>query len=175
MRRLFQWKNRLLADVAFSLIEALIVLLISYLYLFVLSINYGLDTEGVTFASAFLNTVSSTLHPTEIFTYVTGVLSSTTAYFFVRLAMLRTHIKRVFAILLFTVILFWISTPLFIAGLQNAPANQTMAVGLAKVVGTGALLVWLYSLFSQRRIFERQITIAGDSRGNEIANNLRNF
>ena len=173
--RVIQWNNRLLVDVVFSIVEAVVVLVISYLYLIVLSFNYGLGTEDVNFFDAFRHAVSSTMHPTEMITYVTGVLSSTTAYFVVRLVILKTHIKRVLFILLATAILFWIATPLFISGLQGAPVNQAFAVGIAKIVGVGAVCIWLFSLFSQRRIFERGFEPDGDRRGKEIAKNVGSF
>ena len=104
--------------------------------------------------------------------YITGVLSSTTAYFIARLKDLKTHVLPVVFILLSTACLFWITIPLFISGLQSEPANQTFAVWLAKTVGFLALCIWLCSLFIQRRIFKQDITIGGDHRGNEIAKNV---
>ena len=172
IEQIIQWKNQVLLDVVLSFIEAFVVLIITYLYLFVLSINYGLNTEDVNFLGAFITTVTSTLQPTEMIIYVTGILSSTTAYFIVRLTVLKTHVLRVVSILIVTLILFWIATPLFISGLQSPPVNQTFAVGLAKILGIGALIVWLFSIFSQRRILKREITISGDQRGNEIAKNV---
>lgn len=175
LKDVYQWKDRLLVDVGLSFLEALVVLLISYLYLIVLSINYGLDTRGVDFIGALLNTANSTLRPTEMITYVAGILSSTTAYFVVRLTVIKTHFKRILFILLFTAVLFWLATPLFIAGLQSGPVNESFAVGMAKIVGFGALGVWLFSLFSQRRVFEREITLEGNQRGEEIARKVGRF
>ena len=172
VERVVNWKDRLLLNVVVSIVEAAVVLLISSLYLIVLSINYGLATPDIRFLDAFAVAVETTLRPTEMITYVTGILSSTTAYFVVRLFVLRTHIKIVTMILLFTAILFWLATPLFISGLDQPPVNQPLAIGIAKLVGVGAFGIWLYSLFCQRWIFEREITIDGDRRGNEIARRL---
>ena len=167
-----QWKRGLLVDMFFSGLEALIVLVISSLYLIVLIMKYGLETQGVDLVEALRNTLYSTLRTTDIIIYVTGILSSTTAYFVVRLSVIKTHIKRVIFILLTTAVLFWMATPLFIAGLQGDPVNQTVAVSMASIVGLGAFAIWLFSLFSQRRIFEREFTLSGNRRGEEIAKNV---
>ena len=163
------WRNGLLADCAFSLAEATIVLFISSLYLLLLSINYGLATKGVDFVDAVRHTIASTLHPTEAFTYVTGILSSTVAYFVIRLRVCGKRILRILVLLTITGFLCWIATPLFVAGLHGKPANEEFAAAIARVVAIGAAAIWLYSLFSQRRVFERQVNFDGDRRGREIA------
>ena len=167
------WKDRLLVDVVASVIEACLVLLISSLYLIVLAMKHGLDTEGIGLREAFGATVDSALRPTEIIVYVTGVLSSTTAYFAVRVVWLKAHIKIILGIFAATAILFWVATPLFMSGLQSPPANETLAIDVAVGIGICAVALWLISLFSQRRIFDRgDIPISGDRRGREIASNV---
>ena len=170
--QIMEWKSRLLIDGVLSVVEALWVLVISSLYLLVLSFNHGLNTEGVGLIESLKYTVSSTLHPTETIIYITGILSSSTAYFVVRFNACGRHIKRVGLLLSATAVLFWIATPLFMAGLPGEPANEAFAAGVATVLAVAAIAVWLYSLFSQRRIFERQASIDGDRRGHEITRNV---
>ena len=155
--------------------EACLVLVISCLSLIVLSINYGLNTDGITLLDAIITTITSTLQPTEMIIYVTGILSSTTAYFIVRirLSVFRRYITQVMGILIGTFALFWVATPLFISGLDGQPANQELATTLAVGLGIATLVLWLFSLYSQRHIIEN-IEVSGDRRGREIAANIEN-
>ena len=171
-RKIINWENRILVDGVSAFSEALIVLLLSSLSLIILGINYGLSTDNVGVFEAFYIPVTSTLHPTEMITYVTGILSSTTAYFLVRISVLKLHSLRVFPILIATFVLFWVATPFFIAGLETTPKNQEFTMFLTSFLAISTLTLWLYSLFTQRRIFEKSVTISGDSRGNEIAKNV---
>ena len=152
--------------------EALVVLFFSSLSLIILGINYGLAND-VSFFDAFLIPVASELRPTEAIIYVTGILSSTTAYFIFRISLLKSHFKRVLFILLAAGVLFWTSTPLFIAGLETIPKNQEFAGTLAKWLLIFAFLLWWFSLINQRRLFEKSPTVsAGDRLGKEIAEKL---
>ena len=173
MKKLFfsiiYWKNKALVDLFFSIVEVLFVLLISHMYLVALTLSYALETVGASFASAFRHAFILIYDPIGIITYGTGVLSSTIAYFIIRLAVLKTHIKSILFIVLFTFILFLLTTPLFISGHQSTHVNQAFALEFAKLASLGALGIWLYSLFSQRRIFDRRIILDGDRRGKEIA------
>jgi len=175
IEKLFRWRARLLTHAVLSFVEAVLVLLMAYVYLIVLSLTYGLDTAGVDLVDSVKETVKARLRPTDMIIYVAGILSSTTGYFVVRLLVLETHVKQVAVILVLTVGLVWVATPLFLSGIQQPPANQPFAAGIAKVVGLGALCIWLWSLFCQRRIFEREVTLQGDRRGNEIAQNVGGF
>ena len=168
-----QWRDGILVDMCSALMEAICVLIISSLSIMVLSIQYGLDNVGVGFLEAFFTTIFSTLHPTEVIIYVTGILSSTTAYFLVRIRFMRPYIGRLIGIFLVTFAIFFFATPLYISGLESAPQNEDFAATLAAVLGVLALAVWTFSLFSQRRIFERgSIPFSGDLRGREIAENI---
>ena len=168
-----QWKQGIVVDVGLSALEAVIVLLISFLYLIIFGISYGLETDGVKFIESLRYGVSSTLQPTGMIIYVTGILASTTAYFITRPVAIRTHPMRICFIFLSTVIIILFSTPLFIAGLQSPPENKSLAVSIAVALGVGALCVWLFSLFSQRRIFEREFTLSGNRRAAEIVQKVR--
>ena len=174
-RKIIEWKNRILIDGVSATGESVVVLFLSSLSLIILGINYGLDTKNISFFDAFLIPITSALRPTEMIIYVTGILSSTTAYFIFRISALRSHIVRVVCILLLACVLFWASTPLFIAGLEKTPENPEFATTLAKGLGIFALLLWWFSLFSQRRILEKSATVSGDRRGREIAKNLEDF
>ena len=170
IRHLIDWKDQILKDGILAFLEAVLVLVISSLYLLVLSFHHGLTTTtDVGIVDAIRYTIATTLNATETIIYVTGILSSTTAYFIVRLKSCAKHIKRIVTLLGLTGVAFWVATPLFMSGLQGEPANEAFATGVATVVGVAAALIWLYSLFSQRRIFERNVTIDGDRRGRELA------
>ena len=170
------WKYRdgLLADVVLSVVEAIVVLFIAHLYLVVLGITYGLSTPGLALVDA-VTAAAGGLRSTEVFTYATGILSSTTGYFLVRLGALKRHALRITTILLCTMGLIWLATPLFIAGLDGEPKNRELASNLALILGLATLLLWLYSLFCKRRIFEHSHSnIGGEERGEQIAKNLEN-
>lgn len=175
--KIVEWKSRLLVDVLFSLLEAVLVLILSNLYLIMLTIHHGLETAGVTIDEALDYVVNTTLGPTEIIIYVTGLLSSTTAYFAIRLFVEKNRLKyrRVYFILLGTAILFWFSIPLFISVPQGVAINLPFAFGMAKVVGLAALFIWFFSLFCQRRIFDRDIVLGGKSRADVIVENVGNM
>ena len=168
------WKSRAVIDFLFAVFEAVVVLAISGLSLIILSIYYGLNTVGVDFIDATITTITSTLNPTEMIVYVTGILSSTTAYFLVRLNALTRHTVHVIIIFAGVATVFWLATPLFIVGLETTPINQEFTWNLAITLGVGTLALWLYSLFIQRQIFKMPIPISGDERGNEIARNVEN-
>ena len=173
--KVIQGVIRMLKNLMAVIFEACLVLTISCLSLIVLSINYGLNTEGIMLFDAIITTITSTLQPTEMITYVTGILSSTTAYFIVRirLSVFSPHITRVMVILICTFGLFWVATPLFISGLDREPANQELAATLAVWLGIATLALWLFSLYSQRHIFEN-IDVSGDRRGRDIVANIEN-
>lgn len=167
-----RWRDGLLYDGALAVVEAGVVLVFSQLALLAMSISYGLDTEGAGLVEAFKTVFVSTYRPTEMIIYVTGILSSTTAYIIARPRVLKQHGKRVMLMLLGAGALFWIATPLFVAGIDGAPANKGFAVNLAVGLGVAALVLWLYSLFSQRRLFERGVRVRGDTLGQMIANEI---
>ena len=169
IRHLVDWKDQIVKDGFLAFLEAVLVLVISSLYLLVLSFHHGMTTTDVGIVDAIRYTIATTLNATETIIYVTGILSSTTAYFIVRLKSCAKHIKRIVTLLGLTGVAFWVATPLFMSGLQGEPANEAFATGVATVVAVAAALIWLYSLFSQRRIFERKVTIDGDRRGRELA------
>ena len=79
-------------DIFSTLVEAVLVLIISSLSLMILSIQFGLNNKDIGFFEAISNTLQVALHPTESIIYVTGILSSTTAYFLLRLTHVRKHI-----------------------------------------------------------------------------------
>ena len=83
-RRIAGWKNGVVSDGVFTLSEAIVVLFISFLPLIIRSINYAFHTRGVNFIDAFLISVESTIHPTEVIVYITAILSSSIAYFLFR-------------------------------------------------------------------------------------------
>ena len=170
-----QWQDGIPYDIFTAFGEALCVLIISSISLTLLSINYGLETAGIGPVEAFRYTFASTLQPTQVITYVAGILSSTTAFFLLRLPLMRPHIVRLILIIVVTGFIFVLATPLFIAGLKSQPANAVFATDLATILGLLALAVWLYSLYSQRRILERgSIDFSGDRRGREIADKIEN-
>ena len=167
-----RWRDSFILDFVKAVLEATIVLLISSISLIVLSLNYGLETTGISLYDAAFTTFSSSLQPTEVIIYITGILSSTTAYYLVRIASVRRYYLRVIVIVCTPFILFFFATPLFLSGLDGGPANQQLAIGLASTLGVSAAFLWLIALFNQRRIFERHVSIAGDQRGYQIAKSI---
>ncbi len=171
--RTIQWRNGLLPDALSSLGEALAVLAISSLSLMILSIQYGLNNADVKFIEAFLQTILSTLQPTEMIVYVTGILSTTTAYFLFRPKVVKRYFVRFTFVFLATFTIFYFATPLFISGLDTTPSNQGFATTLALILGTMAGVIWFFSLFTQRRLFENgSMRLKGDARAREIAKNI---
>ena len=169
LSRFVDWKDRLIIDWLMACVEASVVLLITNLYLIALSINYGLNKEGIDIWDAFYQTITTSLRITDMITYVAGVLSSTTAYFIIRLGRRKQHIGTIAIILFSTAVIFFIATPLFFSGLENGPANKEFAADLVIIVVISALVILIFSLYSKRRIFEKGIRISGDSPGKKIA------
>lgn len=169
---LMEWKDRVVLDGIMAIGEALLVLFISFLSIFAIGIKYGLDTTGVNIFDAFHQSFVSYFKPTDVFTYLTGILSSTTAFIIFRLSVLRTYIRRVVLILVMTALSLWLATPLFMAGLVAEPRNREFAGDLAIILVLFAFFVWWFSLFSQRRMLERSVTVSGDDRGKKMAEKL---
>lgn len=168
LSRIIDWNDCLLKDVFWSVAEAILVLLITFLYLVVVILNHGLTTDGVGFIDSVRHSLRATIRPTETIIYVTGVLASTTAYFWVRIKECEGYIVRIFVMMAVTLLLFLPATQLFMAGLQDDPKNRDFASGLATVLGSIAFLIWLFSLYNQRRIFERRGAFKGDARAEKI-------
>ena len=151
------------------------MLLISGISLLTLSLKYGLTTDGVGLFDALEATIIDTFRPTDMIVYVAAILASTTAYFIVRIKSLKPHVVRMSFIFMLTAGLLWLATPLFLAGLDETLVNQQLAMSFAKWLGLVTLVLWLFSLFSQRRIFETRFVPSGDNRGDEIAKNIGSF
>ena len=168
--KVIHWKNKIVVDIFSTLLEAILVLAISSLSLMLWSIQFGLYTEDVGIVEAISRTMRVALHPTDSIIYVTGILSSTTAYFILRLTLIKEYIVRVVMIFIITFATFFLATPLFISGLSDPPTNPRFALVVSIILGIIATAIWTYSLFSQRRIFEQlPIPTNLDDRGIEIA------
>ena len=89
-----------------------------------------------------------------------------------RLYGVREHISRVVIVLLLTWLIWLGATPLF---LVPEPPNEDFADGLAVSLVVIGLFVWWYSLFTQRRIFERSPSGPSDKRAQEIEKKLEDY
>ena len=162
------WAKDILRDVALAALEACIVLLVSNVAWIVISIKYALDNRGMEFPRAFVEMFNSIFEPTEILIYVSAILSPTIAYIVIRVGALRGRAVYILLVLPIACLLIWISTPLYMSGLEGVPPNADFAFELAAVLGVSAIALWYVALFAQRRLFERRVVLSGDQRGQEI-------
>ena len=165
-------RDRIVGDGVFAIVEALVVLVFSPIPLALQSISYALHTKGVNFIDAFFISLESTIRPTEMIVYITAILSSITAYFFLRIPILKSHLwpTRIFFAIICIIIL--LATPLFISGLETDPENQELAATFGNFLLIFALFTWLLLLFNQRRVYEKPLSLSRDNRADEIAKNV---
>ena len=110
--RLHAWKDGAILDAVWAAGEALLALLFSFLWVFVLVVDYGLSTSGVGLADATRETFAQYFQATDALEYLTAILSSTTAYTLLRLSDVRDYVRRIVITLLITVLL-WLAQRLF--------------------------------------------------------------
>lgn len=172
VHRVLHWRHRVLVDAVSAAGETLLALFFSSLWVVVLVITYALHTAGAGVLDATAATVEAYFEPADALQYLTAILSSTTAYILCRLYGVRDHISRVVGLLLLTVLLWFGATPLF---LVREPANQEFAGGLAVTLVVIGLGVWWFSLFTQRRIFERSPSGPSDEGAKRIGEKLEEY
>ena len=172
VRGVLNWRDRVLVDIVSAAGETLLALVFSLLWVAVLVITYGLRTAGADFCDAIAATIEGYFEPEDALQYLTAILSSTTAYILFRLYGVREHISRVVIVLLLTWLIWLGATPLF---LVPEPPNEDFADGLAVSLVVIGLFVWWYSLFTQRRIFERSPSGPSDKRAQEIEKKLEDY
>ena len=161
-----------MVDAAAAAGETLLALFFSSLWVVVLVITYGLQTSGAGVVDAAVATIEGYFEPADALQYLTAILSSTTAYILCRLYGVREHISRVVGVLLLTVLLWFGATPLFLA---REPPNEDFADRLAVTLVVAGLGVWWFSLFTQRRIFERSPSRPSDEGAKKIEKKLENY
>ena len=172
VRRVLNWRDRVLVDVASAAGETLLALFFSSLWVVVLVITYALHTTGAGFGDAAVATVEEYFESADALQYLTAILSSTTAYILCRLYGVREHISRVVGVLLLTVLIWFGATPLFLA---REPPNEEFANRLATTLVVAGLGVWWFSLFTQRRIFERSPSGPSDEGARRIGKKLEDY
>ena len=172
VRRVLNWRDRVVVDVVSAAGETLLALFFSSLWVVVLVITYGLHTAGAGVVDAAEATIEEYFEPADALQYLTAILSSTTAYILCRLYGVREHISRVVGLLLLTVLLWFGATPLF---LVREPPNEEFADRLAVTLVVVGLGVWWFSLFTQRRIFERSPSGPSDEGAKRIRKKLEDF
>ena len=175
LQSLIQWKHRILVDVFSTFIEACIVLGISGISVLAVSLWSAFTIDGLELFDAFKETTIKTFRLTDMIVYMAAILASTTAYFIVRVKSLKPHIVRMSFIFLITALLLWLATPLLLTGVDETLANRQFALNFAKWLSLATLALWVFSLFSQRRIFEKNYVPSGDRRGREIVKNIGDF
>jgi hypothetical protein len=86
--KLCEWRSNLLRDLLLTMAEALLVIAISYIPFFLITIDYIMSNSGSKFEFDILILVAkSYLKPGEALVYIAGILGSTTAYFILKIIM----------------------------------------------------------------------------------------
>ena len=172
LHRIVSWRDRLVVDAASAAGEAVLALFFSSLSVLVLVITFGLRTSGVGLIEAALAAIDEYFEAADALQYLTAILSSTTAYTLVRLYGVRDHVSRVVVLLLLTVLLWFVAIPLLVV---REPPNVEFADNLAIGLVTAGLGVWWFSLFSQRRIFERTPAGPSEEGAKRVAKGLEKY
>ena len=171
-QRITSWRDGVVVDAMSAAGEAALALFFSSLWVLVLVITIGLRTSDADFGDAALAAIDGNFKAADALQYLTAILSSTTAYTLVRLYGVRDHLPRVVVVLLLTVLLWYAAIPLFVV---PEPPNVEFAANLAISLITAGLAVWWFSLFSQRRIFERTPTGPSEEGANRVAKGLEKY
>lgn len=152
-------------DFLFAVLEAIVALAVPALILLISLIHYTLNTADANFSDVIRRIASDEFEPTKIIIYASGILSSTIAYYLVRLNTIRGHITLVTIIFIGAIIILSLGIPFHIIGLGKPPVNQSFALDFAGILIVATSLFWLFSLFIQRRI-SKSIPIGSDELGN---------
>lgn len=135
-----------------TMAEALLVIAISYIPFFLITIDYIMSNSGSKFEFDILILVAkSYLKPGEALVYIAGILGSTTAYFILKIIMSPRKQMAFFFCTLSPLALMYFATPVFMADRYNKVTNKDFILSYGITLALASLVVWLLSLFVQRR------------------------
>lgn len=162
------WREMLPRDVILTLLEAILVLMLSQIPFLFLTIKYNIDNKNAEFSiKTFLFVIHQNVRPGEVLVYISGILSSTTVYFIMRVSRIRYKPTSFLISILGPVILLLSATPTFMADRYDQVANVEFMSNYAISLISIALVLWLYSLFIQRRM-ENAFVYSGDKSANDL-------
>lgn len=139
----------------FSFLEACIVLLVTQLPLLLGLINHVMNTEGETFSLGTAVAVfQTTFSPGDVLSYAAGILGSSMAFFVVNLGVFRHKPLLIVPLILAPILVLFFAAPVYIQDIDGQVVNAEFISDYIKVLLGASILVWLFSLYQSRVVFD---------------------
>lgn len=145
----------ILSNMCFSFLEACIVLLVTQLPLLLGLINHVMNTEGETFSLGTAVAVfQTTFSPGDVLSYAAGILGSSMAFFVVNLGVFRHKPLLIVPLILAPILVLFFAAPVYIQDIDGQVVNAEFISDYIKVLLGASILVWLFSLYQSRVVFD---------------------
>jgi|GEM_PF-3636899 len=149
----WSWKNRLPEHLFWSIAETFLVLILSNVPFYFLTLQYVTDTAGasITFATA-LHVIQQNVRPGEVLAYIATILAASIVYFIIRPKIARLHPITFTVCTIAPIAVLFFATPIYMADRYKKAANEEFMTNYSLFLFFTALALWTYSTFMQRRI-----------------------
>lgn len=145
-------------NILLSVIEALIVLLVTQLPLLLGLITYVMATAGETLSFATAAKVfGQTFSPGDVLSYAAGILGSSMAFFVVNLGVFKHKTMQILPLIVAPVFILFFAAPVYIQDIDGQVGNAQFVSNYIKVLIGFSVFVWLYSLYQSRVAFDVKI------------------
>lgn len=142
-------------NVLLSVVEALIVLLVTQLPLLLGLISHVMDTAGETFSfKTAAEVFGRTFSPGDVLSYAAGILGSSMAFFVVNLGVFKHKTILILPLIVAPIFILFFAAPVYIQDIDGQVGNAQFVSTYIKVLIGFSVLVWLYSLYQSRVAFD---------------------
>ena len=141
------------SDLWLSFIEALIVMAIVHvpLVLRIVWILIGNEQSALT-GQTFVDVIASNYRTADVLAFSTGLLASSTAYFFVSYHFFKVKTKTMLLLTVGPLLLVFASTPVFLRDLDGGLVADGFASTYVQVIVALVILAWLFAIYQQKAI-----------------------
>lgn len=144
-----------LRNVLLSVVEALIVLLVTQLPLLLGLISHVMGTAGETFSLATaMEVFGRTFSPGDVLSYAAGILGSSMAFFVVNLGVFKHKTVLILPLVVAPILILFFAAPVYIQDIDGQVGNAQFVAAYIKVLIGLSIFVWLYSLYQSRVAFD---------------------
>ena len=142
-------------NILLSVVEALIVLLVTQLPLLLGLISHVMNTAGETFSFATAAEVfGRTFSPGDVLSYAAGILGSSMAFFVVNLGVFKHKTVLILPLIVAPIFILFFAAPVYIQDIDGQVGNAQFVSTYIKVLIGLSIFVWLYSLYQSRVAFD---------------------
>jgi len=138
-----------------SLLEAVIVLVVTQLPLLLGLISHVMDNDGVTFSvDTAIEVFGRTFSPGDVLSYVAGILGSSMAFFVVKLGVFKRKPIMVAPLIIAPFLILFFAAPVYIQDIDGQVGNEDFVNSYIRFLLSCSVVVWLFSLYQSRVLFD---------------------